>query len=137
MNGIRPSAPVFHPNASFKAIDLEYRGWSDELPCSIEWCIGHETNEADSWEELMHQAPAVDLLPTDPHLNADRMNADVVPLLGRGGIAYNVNFTVGGEMSSEQALNFADSLRKAADILERAVRRHPELMKAGRIGGNL
>lgn len=134
MNETKSSEPVFHPGASFKAIDLKHRRSMEDLRCSVEWCTGHTTNEADSWDDLMHRGPAVNLLPTGSRMNADRIKADLIPLLGRDGIAYNVYFTVEGELSSEQALSFADRLRNAADLLERAVRRHPELVKAGQIG---
>lgn len=130
MNNTKPIEPVFHPNASIKAITLEYGIFMEDLPCSIEWCTGHMTMEADTWDELVHQAPCVDLLPT-----VSDVEANMIPLLGSEGIGFNIYFGIERNMSSDQALAFAASLRNSADLLERAVRRHPELMKAAQIGG--
>lgn len=131
MNVTKSIEPVFNPGASFKAIDLEYGSPRDTLPCSVEWCIGHTTRQAGTWDDLTHQASTVDLLLPGP-----QVQAEVVPLLGPDGIAYYVYFNVEGGMSSAEALNLAENLRIAAARLERAIRRHPELVKAGQIGGD-
>lgn len=130
MTTTKSREPVFHPGASFKAIDLEHGNTRDTLPCSVEWCIGHTTQEAGTWDDLTHQASAVDLLLPGP-----QVQAEVVPTLGPDGIAYYVYFKVEDAMLPAEALNLAENLRIAAARLERAVSRHPELMKAGQVGG--
>jgi hypothetical protein len=42
----------FSTNITADQIELDFVG---KLPCSIDWCAGHESNEAHTWNDLHHQ----------------------------------------------------------------------------------
>lgn len=120
-------APVFHPGASFKAIQMKYQ--ADDTPdrdlsCSIEWCKGHNIQEAGTWDELIHSTRETDLLQAvarpgvEGRLGVLSIQSDV------GNQIYVVG-AIEGQLSLEEGRALAERLRAAAFRLEAYIDQHP------------
>jgi len=107
-------------------IVLELR---EPLECAITWCVGHDLDEADTWDELTHDMPEQELSDDlGSPWNLDQYGLSLIHAWNQeSGEHFYADFAVVGQMSRSELLQLADELDLAAGKIRALLAATPTL----------